>query len=65
MLDIIRKYFIHKFEKFEQKTSFYFHEYFFLFKKHLIDITGHGLLDIYIMHLFTTNSKLYGVLFAT
>lgn len=32
---------------------------------HLVDITDHGLLDIYIMHLFTLNFELYSALLAT
>lgn len=34
-------------------------------KKHLLDLTGHDLLDIIIVHLFTPKFKLYIVLLAT
>lgn len=33
--------------------------------KRLIDSTGHNLLDIYIMHLFTPNFTLLSMFFAT
>ena len=58
--------FIHRFEKYYQKKFFIFINIFLIKKiKRLIDITGHGLLDIYIMHLFTSNFKLYSALLAT
>lgn len=53
-------------ETYEQRMLFYFYKYFFyLKKKSCIDITGHDLLDINIMHLFTPNFTLNSVLLAT
>lgn len=57
------------FEKYEQKVFFFYLHKYFLLKhfKHLVDIIGHGLLDIYFMHLFTSNFnfKLFSALLAT
>lgn len=57
---------IQRFEKYYQKKFLTFINIFFQLKKikRLFDITGHDLLDIYIMHLFTSNFKLSNALLA-
>lgn len=65
MKDVSFEDFIHKFEKLRNIILLFSY---FIFKKkvkRLIDLNGHNLLVIDIMHLFTPSFKLYSVFLAT